>query len=534
MEPSLPVAEAVAVRDGRIVEVGTLETMRPLLEQHAHTIDDTFRDHVILPGFIDPHLHPSMAAILLPMHFTTAVSWDLPWTDIGPVASRVEFLDRLIELNANLDPSEPLYAWGHHPIWHGPIDRAALNDISTTRPIVVWHRGYHSLVVNDACLAWMELDLDAARRHPQIDLDRGSFFETGLNVAYRHMNSFLLGTERFRGGLDRMRQVIHHGGQTTIGDAAIGMYDFEAEWQHLLSVMERPDTPFRMQLMPYAMGPSGDERSDAEMVERIRAYPERNTHRLRFSDHVKMFADGGFFAELLQLGFPGHLDGRHGEWMTPPERFEQIARAFWNAGFKIHVHSSGDLGIEMVLRTLEKLQWERPRFNHRFTFEHFGISTPQQVARMAEVGAIASVNVYYVYELSRAFANSTVGYERGSQMSRLGSLERAGVRFAVHSDFTMAPAKPLNNAWVAANRINESGEVMCPNERASLDAAMKAITSNAAYVLGLEDQIGSLRWGKMADFTVLEADPWEVGAEGLRDIPIWGTVFEGEKFPIRR
>ena len=72
MEASLPVAEAIAVRDGRIVEVGTLTTMRPWLESCSHEVDDTFRDHCIMPGFIDPHLHPSMAAILLPMHFTTA------------------------------------------------------------------------------------------------------------------------------------------------------------------------------------------------------------------------------------------------------------------------------------------------------------------------------------------------------------------------------------------------------------------------------------------------------------------------------
>ena len=532
MEPSMPTADAVAVRDGRIVEVGTLETLRPWLENHEHEIDDTFSDHVIMPGFIDPHLHPSMAAILLPMHFTTAVEWNLPWEDVGAVASRAELLDRLIDVDERLEPDEPLFAWGHHPIWHGDIDRETLNGISAKRPIVMWHRGYHSLVVNDACLAWMEVDIEAARRHPHVDVDRGTFFETGLNFAYRYLNHFLLGTERFRDGLDRMRQVIHRGGHTTIGDAAIGLFGFEEEWEHLRAVIERPDTPFRIQLMPYAMGPEGDERSDQEMVERVRSYTERNTHRLRFSDHVKMFADGGFFAELLMLKPPGHLDGRHGEWMTPPVRFEQIARAFWNAGMKIHVHCSGDLGVELALTTLEKLQFELPRFDHRFTFEHFGISSAQQVRRMAALGALASVNVYYVYELSRAFADHTVGYERASQMSRLGSLERAGVPFALHSDFPMAPAQPLNNAWVAANRINESGEVMCTHERASLDAAVRAITINAAHVLGLEDEIGSLRWGKKADFTVLDADPYDVGITELRDIPIWGTVFEGQKFPF--
>ncbi len=529
----MPTAEAIAVRDGRIVEVGTLETLRPWLDRYEHEIDDTFADHVILPGFIDPHLHPSMAAILLPMNFTTAVDWDLPWSKIDAVRTPAEFHKRLVQLNREMESGEPLFAWGHHPLWHGPVNRQALNEISAERPIVVWHRGYHSLVVNDACLDWMNLDLEAAARHPHIDLDRGTFFETGLSVANRQMRAFLLEPARFRSGLERMREVIHHGGHTTIGDAAMGMYGFEQEWDDLQAVMEQPDTPFRIQLMAFPSGSPRAKLTDEQMVERILSYPTRNTHRLRFSDHVKMFADGGFFAELLMLKPPGHLDGRHGEWLTSPERFEQLARVMWNAGLKIHVHSTGDLGAELILTTLEKLMWERPRFDHRFTFEHFGLSTSQQVDRMAQLGALASVNSYYVHEISRAFADNVLGYERASQMSRMGSLERAGVRFAIHSDFTMSPAKPLFNAWVAANRRTESGEIMAPNERVSLDAAMRAITTNAAFVLGLEDEVGSLRWGKQADFTILEADPYEVGVEGLRDIPLWGTVFEGQKFPIR-
>ena len=505
--------------------------MRPWLESHSHEIDDTFKDHCIMPGFVDPHLHPSMAAILLPMHFTTAVGWDLPWEHIGPVHDEEQFLTRLVDIDADLAPDEPLFAFGHHPIWHGNVDRSALNELSTTRPIVVWHRGYHSLTVNDACLRWMELDTAAASRHPQIDLDAGKFFETGLSVALRYLRGFILGTERFRSGLDRMRQVIHQGGHTTIGDAALGFYGFEEG----VGPPSGGDGTAGHTISGSADAlHHGGRRATNEPTRNSSSASWRIHHETRIAcgsvTNVKMFADGGFFAELLMLKAPGHLDGRHGEWMTPPERFEEIARVLWNAGLKIHVHCSGDLGVELALSTLEKLQWERPRFNHRFTFEHFGISSSQQVDRMAAVGAVASVNAYYVYELSQAFAANTVGYERASQISRLGSLERAGVPFAVHSDFPMAPAKPLNNAWVAANRLTESGTVMCANERASLDAAIKAITANAAYILGLEEEIGSLRWGKRADFTILEADPYEVGIEALRDIPIWGTVFEGQKF----
>ena len=79
MEPSQPVGQAVAVRDGTILEVGTLESLKPWLERYPHTIDTTFEDKIIMPGFIDPHLHPSMASVILPMQFITALEWKLPW-----------------------------------------------------------------------------------------------------------------------------------------------------------------------------------------------------------------------------------------------------------------------------------------------------------------------------------------------------------------------------------------------------------------------------------------------------------------------
>lgn len=117
-------------------------------------------------------------------------------------------------------------------------------------------------------------------------------------------------------------------------------------------------------------------------------------------------------------------------------------------------------------------------------------------------------------------------------MARLGSLAREGVPFALHSDFTLAPARPLNSVWVAVNRIAESGAVLGENERISVDQAMRAITIDAAYVLGQEARIGSIRAGKSADFTVLDDDPYEVAPETLRDIRIHATVFEGAPYLV--
>ena len=82
MNASQPRADAVLVRDGRIVEVGSQSNMDPWLDAYPHEVDDRFADAIITPGFIDPHLHPTMAAMILPMSFITALPWQLPWGDV--------------------------------------------------------------------------------------------------------------------------------------------------------------------------------------------------------------------------------------------------------------------------------------------------------------------------------------------------------------------------------------------------------------------------------------------------------------------
>ena len=72
---------------------------------------------------------------------------------------------------------------------------------------------------------------------------------------------------------------------------------------------------------------------------------------------VKLFTDGAFFAQVAQLMEPGYIDGHEGEWLTIPEQFENIARIYWNKGYSIHVHVTGDLGLELAIDTLEKLQF---------------------------------------------------------------------------------------------------------------------------------------------------------------------------------
>lgn len=535
MEPSCPAATAVAVRDGLIVEVGTLETMRPWLEAHAHIIDDRFKEQVLMPGFIDPHLHPTMAAFILQMEFVTALEWRLPWGTVKPVETQEAFLARVAELDAALkDPHAPLFTWGYHRSWHGNLTLRELDEISNTRPIILWHRSFHEIIVNSAALRWMELDQAKIPNDAQVKLADGHFYEMGLHLAQQKIVPHLLQPERYAAGLDRLKRVVRFGGHTTIGDMAVGIFGAEMEIAAAIAAYENDETPFRVEMIPDGNGLAARMKDREKELETVQGFASHNTHRIRFSDHVKLFTDGAFFSQLMMMQAPGYIDGHHGEWLMVPETFEEAARTYWHAGYKIHVHCTGDLGLELALDVLEKLQWERPRFDHRYTIEHFGISTPEQVRRIAALGACVSANIYYLHELGHQYTQNGIGYERSSQMVRLGTCMRHNVPVAVHSDYTMAPALPLNSAWVAVNRITANGDVLGPEERLSVDQALRAITVEAAFVLGRENEIGSIRAGKKADFTVLAEDPYDVPVEKLRDISIWGTVFEGRPFESER
>ncbi|MCA9509602.1 MAG: amidohydrolase family protein, partial [Myxococcales bacterium] len=436
-------------------------------------------------------------------------------------------------------PPEPewLWTWGYHHLFHGELTRADLDAVSRTRPIVVWHRSFHEVRLNTAALEALGLLGDDTRAAlastPQADVEAGRFYENGLAAVAPRLFPRLLAPRRYFGALAEARDVLHAGGITTVGDGAFGSLDLSRETLALrLSAWNRADTPFRTVLLADARALAARSSHEA-VVELVRGFAARDTGRLRFRDDaVKLFADGAFFSQLMQLGPPGYLDGHEGEWLMEPAALRAAVRAYWRAGLQIHVHANGDAGVDAALDALEAAQRETPRDDHRFALHHFGYARPDQVERIARLGAVVSANPFYVWALADLYAREGLGPERAAELVRLGSLERAGVSVSLHSDFTMAPAQPLRLAQVAVTRRTAEGRVAGADEALSLEGAMRAITIGGARLLRMEDEIGSIAPGKRADFTVLAEDPYEVDPERLADIPIWGTVFEGVAHPL--
>ncbi|UPJ26350.1 amidohydrolase [Bradyrhizobium sp. CW1] len=533
MDAGRPFAHCVAVMDGRVLSTGTIDSMRPWLSRHSYKIDDTFADKIIMPGLIDPHTHFALSAGYLATHYIGPIDSPGPQGINRGLPTRREVIAKLREADSSApDPTAPLIAWGLDPASQGGhLHRDELDEVSDTRPIWVISYAPHFTYLNSAAISWATIpansNVHGVMRYPDGRLN-GQFVELEAGRLALGAMRDVLAERGGAEGLRRMGDIARKAGVTTTAD----MGSNESEWQLHSTVVCDPNYPVRMGLVPLEMCLYADHGGDAAdfLLDAMR----RSNDKL-FIRGIKFLSDGSFPAMSLRLNFPGYLDGSNGLRNDIPwDALHERMLPFWKAGIQIHCHANGDEAIDASLDALATLQNIAPKFDHRFTLEHYCISRPDQARRLKALGGIASVNNYFVHYRSQVHSEHGFGPDRSEAVARLGSLEREGVIFALHSDYSLVlvPLHPLTAAWVAVNRIARDGKtVLAPGERVGVERALRAITIDAAYVLGAEQKLGSLEPGKFADFAILESDPFEVDPIGLKDIKVWGTVLGGKLQP---
>lgn len=538
MEPTQPEATAVAVADGRIVGVGSLQSLQAWIERYDATIDRRFKDKVLLPGLIDPHVHPSLPAVLTQFPFLAPDDWSLPTGEFPGATTPAAYKARLTKLvdahfsSPDHDPSVPFIAWGFHQLWHGEVYRPQLNQWFPDRPVMLWHRSFHEMIGNDAAFDLLGVtEADFSGSH-EADWSKGHAWENGLMALMPKM-LFLFAPQRYLQGMENFLGMIHQGGVTSVMDMGVGIFgDPVGEAALIRQVFDRGDVPARVVLTPIITDFLSRGVTIPEALEAIEGWTEGNTHHVKFDRHFKLMMDGAIYSGLSQYQFPGYLDGHKGQWMAPLQTTYQWAEAFWNAGYQLHAHTNGDLSAAALIDIVRRLQEQKPRVDHRFTLEHFAYATADQVRQMRDLGMAISANPYYQYILADIYADQWLGPERARAMVPLGLVVDSGMPLALHSDSPMAPLSPLTLAWTAVNRSTINGNDNVQSLRLTVDQALRAVTIDAAWMMRWEDRIGSIRAGKVADFAVLEQDPYAVPPEKLRDIKVWGTVFEGKVYPI--
>lgn len=527
MNPSRPFATHVAVRDGRIVAVGTEAELSGLAE--GGKFDGRFKDKVLLPGFVEGH-----------SHIMEGMMWSLPYVGAGdrrsPDGRLVEgvrdigaIVARLKQAEAELgDPSKPLFAWGFDPLHIGgrQLLRQDLDRVSTTRPVVVIHASFHISNVNTFALERTSL-LRATEISGVVRGGDGLASGELQGIATRFRLFRALGGDPLSGSLTpedvaRYAASACVQGVTTITDLHNDLVDNTVALYE--NATRQPG--FGVRLVPALASISNPPE---QAIAKIAALRARNNDKLHYGI-VKLVVDGSIQGFTARLRWPGYHNGAaNGLWYVAPGELLRLVGIYHKAGIQLHIHTNGDEATELALDAIEAAQAAAPRPDHRHTLQHCQMADAAQFRRMKALGVCANLFANHIYYWGDAHYELTMGPERAARLDATGTAQRLGVPFAIHSDAPVTPLGPLFTAWCAVNRTTSSGRNLGrETEGLTVEQALAAITIGAAYTLKLDGMVGSIECGKYADFAVLDDDPLAVPPEKLKDIAVWGTVVGGQ------
>ena len=534
MNPSRPEAEVVAIREGRVLAVGSLEEVEGWGQ---YEIDRTFESKFLMPGLIEAHCHCTAGSLWKYPYvgfFDRYAPDNHPWPGCKSVE---EVICRLVDIEAQMgDAGEPMIAWGLDPIYFEGerMVAAHLDKVSTTRNIFVLHANGHLATVNTALMHNFGIDHNTnvegvpkgpngkptgELQEPQAMMLTGEIFNQFIK-AYREEATW-----------QNYGREARNAGITTVAELGFPGLDDDAV-AFLQRTINDPDFPVRVSVL---YGAYMIENPDWELVaDYVAGLREQNSEKLRLGI-VKVFLDGSIQAFTARLRAPGYY-GRTGNglWLTPPDNFKNMFLPFHKRGLSIHCHCNGDEAVDVFLDAIENMLAEASWPDHRHTVEHCQLTTMDQYRRMARLGVCANIFSNHIFFWGDQHYELTVGPDRAQRMEACATALQAGVPFSLHSDAPVTPMGQLHTAWCAVNRRTASGRTLGETEKISVYEALKAVTLNAAYTLKLDHEIGSIEPGKLADFTVLENDPLSVAPVELKDIPVWGTVLGGKHFPVKR
>ena len=532
LDQKISSADSVLISNDRVLAISSIKDLKDRYPEVS--INDQFKNDVIVQGFIEHHIHPFLSAITMNAEIIAIEEWNLPNNQSQAYRDRDSYLKRLSDIEKKMKDDKPLVTWGFHHYFHGDLTRDDLDLISSERPILVMHRSYHEFILNTPALKYFDITRDFVESLDEearmyADFDKGHFSEQGMISVYPKLLKYLGRPEYLLSGLQLTEDYLHQNGVTMIANPGAWLIEPIQKAKNL--ILGDENTPFRSFFIPSALILS-EEHEVSELIEESKKLLDWGEGKVEYlPNRIKLFADGAMYSQNMVLS-EGYLDGHQGAWLMQEGLYRSVFKLFWDEGYQIHIHQNGDEALDLILDVLEENMEINPRENHRTTIVHFGISRADQMERVKSLGAIISANPYYVTALSDLYSRKGIGPERALEMVRLGDVDRAGIRFGLHSDMPMAPGSPLDLMHAAVNRINFANEVAGSNQRVSPMAALRGVTLDAAFIMGLEDDYGSISEGKLANFTILSENPLTVNPERIKDIDVIATIVEGKHYPI--
>jgi predicted amidohydrolase YtcJ len=511
-------AEAVAVRGGRIVYVGSDGGIQAFIGPGTEVVDLAGR--MVLPGFHDSHAHPISGGESL-------AECDLSdsTTMLGIAA--------MIHSCAVSHPDRP---WVRGRGWPLPVFPGAnphkelLDSLVPDRPAYMRAADGHSAWANSRALALAGITKETPdppdgriERDPRTGEPSGTLREGATDLISRLLPD-RTEAER-RAALRLSLRLANRYGITSVYDASVDTTDLLTYQAMIAEDSLTARVVAALEVHPTA-GPA-----QVANLERLR---ERfKSARLR-PVAAKIFADGVLesgTAALLEpyLGRPA--DRGHADYS--PDSLKAIAIALDRAGFQIHVHAIGDRAIRMTLDALEAVRAANGPRDARPIMAHIELIEPQDIPRFRQLGVIADFQPLWAYadDYITRLTEPQLGPARSRWLYPIGSLARNGAVIAGGSDWPVSSLNPLDAIQVAITRRSPqagAGPAWIPEEVVDLPTILAAYTINGAYAFGQETETGSLEAGKAADLIVLDRNLFEIPAEQIHGVRVVRTMLEGK------
>ncbi|HKG93634.1 MAG TPA: amidohydrolase [Gemmatimonadaceae bacterium] len=510
MDPARPRAEAFAVKDGRFVAVGSTGDVRNLAAPGRTRVIDAER-MTVLPGFIDAHCHPSGVNELYGVD-----------ANLRSIAAIQEALRKKA---ATTPPGQWVLAFmfDDTKLADGrPLSRRDLDAAVPDHPVSVAHRGGHTNWYNSKAFELAGI----TRQTP--DPPDGRFFrdesgelqgkvaEEARNVFGRVGKSEPLTPEqrreRARAGMRHISGLLTAAGLTTVHDAFVSPDKMRA--------YEDTHRNGELRHRAYLMmgGPWLDQ------LRAVGIYTGFGDDWVRVGG-VKFTADGSASERTMRMSTPYVGTNDYGILtMTQQEIHDAVERAH-RSDFQVGIHANGDVTIDMVLKAYERVlaQWPHPDRRHRI--EHCSLVNPSLVARIKATGSIPTPFWTYVYYHGEKWAQ--YGDEKMRWMFAHRSFLDAGIPVPGASDYGPGPFEPLMAIQSMVTRTDYRGRAWGPNQRVTVDEALRIATVHGARASYEEKTKGSIEAGKLADFVMLERDPHDVDPSTIKDIKVARTVVGG-------
>lgn len=519
------IAEALAVKEGKILAVGSTANIQQLKGQHTVVVD--LKGKTLLPGFIDGHSHF--------MSLGRSKTADISPPPVGKVRNIADIIAVLkaFQKEKKIKPGEWINARGYDPDQLAENRHPTKEDLDAAfpdNPVLLTHTSGHMSVVNSYALKIS--GVDSHTKDPaggQIVREKATGEPTGLLL--ERARSVLKNTgerekptidEQLR-LLDEQQELYASEGVTTAQDGSTGLASIEL----LQEAAKRKRLYIDIEaLAAYAT------------LERLVVNPQYVFNK--FDNHfkikgTKIFTDGSpqgktaFFTQSYQVEVPGCHEHCTGIPTITQEKLDEALLFCFKHKIQPYTHCNGDAAIDMYIKAIKNANRQYPESSYKLrpVVIHSQFVRPDQLNDYKELGLIPSFFTNHAFFWGDVHVRN-LGKERAWFLSPLNSALNKKIVFTNHTDFGVTPINQLFLLWTSVARESRSGQVIGPDQRLTVLEGIRAITLNGAYQYGEEKEKGSIEVGKKADLIILSDNPLKVPTAKIKDLVVLTTIKEGK------